>query len=146
VNEAVREAEQSDYHVLLCLASPTGWTDRVYEQLKDGDRARYSRHLSLCLVDLGDGTLVYDESDEVIEANADSFDLSTPDERIEECVEFMRSEYVESVGAQSVVLEEVVESTDFDAHVVREAFERLAEEGAGEMLHVEEYGLSLDFR
>jgi len=145
VNQAVAEAEAGDYHYLLTIASPTGWTDRVQEQLADRDRSRYSRLVSLCLVDLQTGGLLYDQNDEIARENARLFELTVDDERVDDCVDWITTRYVDAVDSDSVLLETVVEEGGFDPHVVRRAFERLEAEGAGERLHVDEYGLGLEF-
>jgi predicted nucleic acid-binding Zn-ribbon protein len=71
VNETVYEAEDGEYTHLLAIASPTGWTDRVEEQIRtDGvARTRYSQYVSLCLVDLQNGSLNYDDSDPIAREN-----------------------------------------------------------------------------
>jgi hypothetical protein len=147
VNEAVREAEQNDYHYLLAVASPTGWTNRVKTQLTNEQiaRTRYSRHLSLVLVDLGTGELFYDSSDEIADRNSTLFEIPVEDERIEQCVQMIRTNYIDEPGVDSVLLEEVVENDEFDVHVARRPFDRLASQGAGEQLYVDDYGLALDF-
>lgn len=147
VNDAVFEAEHNDYHYLLALASPTGWTDRVRSQIENDDlaRTRYSRDLSILLVDLRTGEIVHDSSDEVAERNRHLFEIPIPDERVEECVRTIRANYVDEVGVDNVLLEEVVEDEGFDVQVARRAFERLEEDGEGQQLHVDEYGLALTF-
>ncbi|MFT4921441.1 MAG: putative nucleic acid-binding Zn-ribbon protein [Haloarculaceae archaeon] len=145
VNDAVFEAEHNDYHYLLALASPTGWTDRVLAQVENDDlaRTRYSRDLSLLLVDLRTGEIVHDPTDKVAKRNRHLFEIPIPDERVEECVRRLRANYVDEVGVDNVLLEEVVEDEGFDVRVARRAFERLEAEGVGEQLHVDEYGLAL---
>ncbi|QSG08484.1 coiled-coil domain-containing protein [Halapricum desulfuricans] len=146
VNDAVYEAQQNDYHYLLGVASPTGWTDRVIRQVEGGNvaRSRYSRHLSLVLVDLQHGDIYYDDSDEIASENSDLYEIPVTAERVDKAVDVIRSNYIEEVGIDSVLLEEVVEEQGFDVRETKEAFDRLAESGVGEQLHIDEYGLALD--
>jgi len=147
VNEAVREAEQNDYHYLLAVASPTGWTDRVATQLENDEiaRARYSRHLSLVLVDLGTGELIMDSSDEIASNNQHLFEIPVEEERVEQCVQTVRSNYATEAGTDSVLLEEVVEEDGFAVHVAKQAFDRFTQRGEGEQLYLEDFGTALDF-
>ncbi|MFB6151303.1 MAG: hypothetical protein ABEJ40_05800 [Haloarculaceae archaeon] len=144
VNEAVAEAEDGEYGYLLALASPTGWSERVRDQVTTEDlaRSRYSQYLSVCLVDLQDGSVAYDETDPVASENADLFAPPIEAERVSDCVETIRREYVEDVAHESVLLEDVVEH-GYEPHVVKRAFNDLEAEGAGEQLYLDELGLSL---
>lgn len=147
VNDAVYEAQQNDYHYLLAVASPTGWTDRVIRQVEGGDvaRSRYSRHLSIVLVDLESGELYYDDSDEIADRNSHLFEIPVTAERVDEAVEVVRENYVEEVGVDNVLLEEVVEEEGFDVREAKSAFDRLESAGEGDQLQVDGYGLALDF-
>lgn len=145
VNEAVAEAEEGEYTYLLGLASPTGWSDRVRKQIENDGRSktRYSKHLSLCLINLQDGSLIYDESDPLVAENADLFAPPVATERVTECVETVRNAYVDDVGQESVLLRDVVEEYGYDAQIVKRAFNRLEQDGVGEQLYLDELGLSL---
>jgi len=146
VNEAVYAAEEGDHGYLLAVASPTGWSDRVREQVASDDlaRSRYSERVSLCLVDLQDGSLVYDDTDPVVRENAALFAPPVDDERVEACIDLVRREYVDNVAHESVLLADIVDDHGFDAPVVKRAFNRLEDEGAGEQLYLDELGLSLE--
>lgn len=146
VNELVHLAERDDHPYLVGLASPTGWTDRVEAQLTGDDaRGRYSRDVVVCLVDLRDGSVTYDADDRLAAENAALFELEVPSERVQRCVDLVRSQYADDVGTASVLLEDVVANHDFDAPVVRRAFDRLAEDGVGRRLRVDDLGMALDF-
>lgn len=146
INNAVREADQRETHYLLAIASPTGWTERVEEKIEADEFARthYSRRLSTCLVDLRDGTLIYDESDDVISDNVTLFERPVNAERITQCVDQLRSAYIDSVGRETIGLDEVVSTHEFDPHVVKQAFRRVEEDGDAEQFYVEGDGLALD--
>jgi len=145
VNEVVYEAERSDHGYLLGIASPTGWSDRVRDQVEAAEfaRTRYSKYVSVCLIDLQDGSLIYDESDPVIQENAGLFAPPIDAERVDECVETVRAEYVDDVTTESVLLADVVATHGYQEHVVKRAFNRLEAADAGEQLYVDEIGLTL---
>jgi len=129
------------------VASPTGWTDRVIRQVEGSDvaRSRYSRHLSLVLIDLQTGELYVDTTDEIAAKNSDLYEIPVTAERVAECVELIRENYIEEVGTDNVLLSEVVAEHGFDVQEAKEAFDRLEDAGEGEQLQVDEYGLALDF-
>jgi hypothetical protein len=146
VNPVVYEADREGYHYLLAVASPTGWTERARQQVaSDGadGGGRFSRRLSLCLVDLQTGELFYDENDPVVADNVALFDPPVTAERVAECKAHVRERYVDDVMADSVRLDEVGEA-GFDPHVVKRAFNELEAEGVGEQLYLDEFGLALE--
>jgi hypothetical protein len=146
VNEAVDEAEDGEYEYLLALASPTGWSDRVVETVAGDEqtKTRVSQYVSVCLVDLQDGTVLYDDSDPVVAENASLFELSIDAERVEDCVETIRGEYVEDIGTETVLARDVAGEHGYDETVVKRAFNRLEDQGVGDQLYLDELGLSLD--
>ena len=146
VNDVVQEASNQEVPYLLGIASPTGWTDRVKEHVLENElsRSRFSRHVSICLVDLRSGELIYDDSDPVIEENIGLFERAVQTEAVGDCVSMVRAEYVADLGRETVMLEEVVDETDYDRHVVKRAFDRIESDGEGEQFYVDERGLAID--
>ncbi|WP_251328340.1 hypothetical protein [Haloplanus pelagicus] len=146
VNSVVYEAEREGYHYLLAVASPTGWSERSRRQVAGGDDgggSRFSRRLSLCLVDLQTGDLYYDENDPVVADNAALFEPPVVAERVAACTEHVRDTYVDDVTTDSVTIDDVLEA-GFDPHVVKRSFNELAAEGTGEQFYLDEFGLTLD--
>lgn len=145
VNGVVSEAEEGEFTYLLGLASPTGWSERVREQIEAEDiaKSRYSQYVSLCLVDLQTGTLTYDESDPIVQENLDLFVPEIGEEEVQDCVELVRTEYMNDVVQESVLLRDVVSEHGYDPEIVKRAFNRLEEQGEGEQLYLDELGLSL---
>lgn len=145
-NEAVYEAESKEFIYLLGVASPTGWSDRVLERIQDDEfaRTRFSEHVSVCLIDLQEGTVVYDESDPVAAENATLFEPPVDAERIEECMATIHNEYVTNISQNTVLLRDVAEEHGYDSHIVKRAFNRLEHEGVGDQFFVEDLGLTLE--
>jgi hypothetical protein len=146
VNSAVKEASEEDVPYLLGIASPTGWTDRVADLVENDDisRARYSRHVSVCLIDLRSGELFYDDSDSIVVDNINLFERAVQAESVDECVSKVRSEYVSDLGRETVFADEIVDETEYDQHIVKQSFDRLESHGDGEQFYVDEQGLALD--
>jgi DNA repair exonuclease SbcCD ATPase subunit len=146
VNEALREADRKEVPYLLGIASPTGWTDRLKKKIAADEFARthYSRQVSICLVDLRDGELIYDESDPVVSDNISLFERAVGAERVTECVEIIQSEYIDGFGRETIGLEEITAQHGFDGHIVKRAFEQLENDGHAEQFYVDEQGLALD--
>jgi hypothetical protein len=145
VNEVVAEAEEGGYEFLLVLASPTGWSERVRDEILGDDiaKSRYSQYVSVCLIDLQDGSLTYDESDPVVRENADLFVPPISEEQVQNCVDLIRTEYVDDIARESVLLRDVVSEHGYDSEIVKRAFNRLEGRGEGEQLYLDELGLSL---
>lgn len=131
VNQTVQEAEQQEVTYLLALASPNGWTDAVEQQITDRgiSRTRFSRHVSIILVDLQDGSLIYDRSDPVAERNSSLFELPVDNERIQECIDDIRDRLDRvGLGTDEVILDHVVSDDGYDPHIVKRAFDYYVEE------------------
>lgn len=145
VNDAVSEAEDGEYTYLLGIASPTGWTDRVRQQVTAPEmaRTRYSRHVSICLIDLQTGDVIYDESDPLLSDNLALFEPAIDTERTSDCLTVIREEYVADAACDSVLLSELIEDHGFDSHIIKRAFNRLEDDDVGEQLYVEDVGLAL---
>lgn len=147
-NEAVADAERGEFTYLLGVASPTGWTDRVQQQIQTDDvaRTRFSQYVSLCLIDLQDGSVVYDESDPVAAENAALFEPQIDAERIQACVDTIRANYVDAIGTETVLLQDVVGEHGYESPIVKRAFNQLEHEGVGEQFYVDDLGVTLDIR
>ena len=88
---------------------------------------------------------MYDSSDPVITENIGLFERAVQAENVEECVSMIRSEYAADLGRETVMLEEIVEETEYESHVIKQAFDRLESNGDGEQFYVDERGLAMDF-
>ncbi|RJX44430.1 hypothetical protein DM826_02090 [Halonotius aquaticus] len=146
VNDAVREASNQETPYLLGIASPTGWTDRVQNLVKEDElaRTRFSRHVSVCLVDLRNGELIYDPADPVVAENISLFERAVQTEAVDDCYAYLKSEYVSDLGRETVMLQEITNETDYDRHVVKRSFDRVESNGDGEQFYIDEDGLAID--
>jgi predicted nucleic acid-binding Zn-ribbon protein len=139
VDRAAHQAEATDTDTLLGLASPTGWSEAVRTQVLDGDvsRTRFSRRLSVVLVDLRDGELVYDTTDPVADENAHLYALPDDDRRLADCLSFLR-EQLDGVGFEDgLILSDVTAETGYRAHIVKRAFDRLVEQEGCDLQYID---------
>lgn len=145
VNRAIERAELYDTPHLLGVASTTGWTDKVRNLVTEEEfaRTRFSDQVSLCLVDLRTGELLYDRSDDLIHRNRRLFERAVRAERVDACIEDIRSEYLSDPMRDILRLEEVIEESDYPAHIVKSAFERISAADDVVHGHHEEHGAYL---
>ena len=129
VNDVVRGAETAGTEHVVAIASPTGWTDGVETTVARGTAVSFSRYVEVVLVDLDGRRLVYDDSEPLVDANADLFTFESRTEAIDDCVATIRSEYVGTVDYVS--LDRAVAGTDHDEYTVSRAFARLEDAGVG---------------
>ena len=139
VGDAVEEAADRSAPYLLGIASPTGWTDRVVGHVRDDElgRTHYGENVSVCLIDLRRGELIYDTTDSVVAENAELFERAVEADAVADCVETIRSRYLEGIGRETLLLTAAVEETGYDRHIVRQAFSRLAADDAGEVFTID---------
>lgn len=148
VGEAVDEAADRSAPYLLGIASPTGWTDRVVGHVQDDElsRTHYGPHVSVCLIDLQRGELIYDTTDSVVAENAELFERAVQADAVADCVDTLRSQYLEGLGRETLLLTAATEETGYDRHVVRQAFSRLEADDEGEVFSMDEEGVAFEFR
>ena len=147
VGDAVEEAAGRSAPYLLGIASPTGWTDRVVGHVRDDElgRTHYGENVSVCLIDLRRGELIYDETDSVVTENAELFERAVEADAVADCVATIRSRYLEGIGRETLLLTAAVEETGYDRHIVRQAFNRLAADDAGEVFTIDD-DVAFEFR
>jgi predicted nucleic acid-binding Zn-ribbon protein len=132
VNETRTRAESNDTTHVIGVASPTGWTDEVKQLVREDDaRTTYGKQVRVCLVDIQSNELIYDHDDQLVADNAHLFDRKIDRERVSDCVETLRSEYVTDPMTELIRQHEVVQDHDYDPYIVSSAFEQLADDGAG---------------
>lgn len=133
VNQTVERADSNETTHLVGIASLTGWTDEVedFVQNKNTSRARFDQQVSVCLVDIQSNELIYDRNDHLVADNVEFFKRKVESERIAECIELLREEYMSDPMIEVLRHHAIVEKHEFGPHTVRAAFERLADDGYG---------------
>ena len=130
VNNTMKRADEHNTPHLIALASTTGWTDRVHELVTEEEfsRTRLGTNVSLCLVDVRSGELLYDETDDLVAANHELFERAVRDERVDVCAKHIRAEYLDDPMTDVVGID-IVATDGFDEHIVKSAFTELADDG-----------------
>ena len=142
INRATERAGRAGVPHLIGAASTTGWTDRIRELVTESEfsRTRLGTDVSLCLVDIRTGELLYDPADDLVHENRHLFDRAVPEERVNDCEREIRETYIEDPLRDTVRLDAVVDELGYQEHVVSSAFDRLvAADDATRNFHTE-YG------
>ncbi len=135
-------ARAENNKVVLCLASPTGFSKEVkdYVASEEFHRNFLSKHLSLCLLDCSTDRVLYNPSDEYSRDASKLFSLELDRERVRRvmsCVERIME------GKGYAVLEEAVERCNAEQGYVKAAFYALAEEKGYTVKYVSDVGLAV---
>jgi hypothetical protein len=142
INRVTERAHNRGVPHLIGAASTTGWTDRVRRLVTESEfsRTRLGADVSLCLVDVRTGELLYDRSDDVVHANRELFERAVHVERVDACERHVRGEYVEDPMTDTVRLSAVASELDAPEHVVASAFDRIEDAGDGTRGYHDEHG------
>lgn len=142
INRVTERANARGVPHLIAAASTTGWTDRVRRLVTESEfsRTRLGNDVSLCLVDVRTGELLYDRSDDVVHANRELFERAVHVERVDACERHVREEYVEDPMTDTVRLSTVASELDAPEHVVASAFDRIEDAGEGSRGYHDEHG------
>ncbi|MFO7966091.1 MAG: hypothetical protein R6U44_00635 [Archaeoglobaceae archaeon] len=140
MSEAKDEAKQNEKTIILCLASPTGFTDAVKERVNSEDFHRnfLSKYLSVCLLDLETGELIYNPYDELARESSYICEIEIDEEKkakVENCVIDMMK------GLDWITLRDA--SSCGDESIVKAVFYMLAEKKGWEVKFIETVGLVL---
>lgn len=140
VNQTLAWSEMEDTPHLIGIASPTGWTEQIETLVRDEDfaRTRFSSQVSICLVDIQEDELIYDANDRLVRENVELFQRKVDSERVAECIEMLRSEYIDDPTREFVSHYEIVSEHDFHPHVVKKGFEHFVERGVAREQYQEE--------
>jgi len=127
--------------VVLCIASPTGFSSDVLKHINSEDfHLNFtSKLVSLCLLDLETGELVYNQADEVIKELIPIFRL----ERDEELIAKMKKCVEEMMKNGYVVFEKALSFCNGEESVLKAAFYELEREKGFRVRYIEGVGLVL---
>jgi len=136
--DARAEAEKG--RVILLIASPTGFERRVLDYISSRDFHRnfISENVSLVLLDLESGELVYNPHDEYARALEPMLRLERDDELMDKVREFLEGKLLEK---GYVRLEEAAEN--FPEDIVKRAFQELRRERGYTTKYIEGVGYVL---
>ena len=135
-------ARAENKKVVLCLASPTGFSKEVKDYIASEEFHRnfLSKHLSLCLLDCSTDKVLYNPSDDYSRDASQLFSLELDKEkvrRVMNCVERI----IEEKGY--AVFEEAMQRCNAEQRYVKAAFYALAEEKGYTVKYVSDVGLAV---
>ncbi len=136
----VEREMRSDKRVVLCIASPTGFEQKVKEFV-DGEEFHknfLSKRLSLCLLDMGTGEIVFNRHDSTAKVFVNICEMELDEERIERVVKCILAK-LESRGW--IKLEDA--SDCGDKEIVKTAFYIIADKNGWVVKYIEDVGLVL---
>ncbi|MCL0048440.1 hypothetical protein M1N20_03210 [Dehalococcoidia bacterium] len=142
LSKSVDNAEVGNYFHVIGIASPTGISEKIreYHQSEDFHRRFVSRYVSVCLVDLTTGEIIYNPADINISRFVDLFKPEFDVEKVERLKNFIADKFS---TADHVVLEDVAEETKGERALVKKAFYDLEKEGY-RIRYIEGVGLVLN--
>lgn len=133
--ECIDEAEKGKYFHILGVASPTGWgKDALNSIYSDQFNQNYvSRYVSVCLIDLGTGRVVYNKNDAEVKRYVNLFTTELDREGVEIVKKAVKKKFFTDL-VRSVTLREMMRGTGQSSIIVRRAFYHLEDEDAGKVL------------
>jgi len=134
--------QQDDAHHLLVVGSPTGWRDRVVDEIEAG--AVFDPDVSVCLVDLRTDERHFHDRDPVLRNNRSLFAHELPTEAVIDCAGELERAARENVERERIRLDDVVANLEYGPHVVKRAFDRLEDRGVGRQIDADR-GLMISF-
>ncbi|RLI84131.1 MAG: hypothetical protein DRP01_08395 [Archaeoglobales archaeon] len=134
------EREMMGRQVFLCIASPTGFEGKVKEFVNGEEFHKnfLSKRLSLCLLDMGTGEIVYNRHDQIAREFAKICEMEMDEEKIEKAVKCIKAKLE---GRDWIKLEDSLDCGD--EKVVKTAFYRIADEEGWVVKYIEDVGLVL---
>lgn len=143
LSKSINNAEIGKYLHVIGIASPTGWDERVVQEIKSKEFAHnyVSRYVSVALVDSVTGEVYYNPTDDRI---ANFIDFFKP-EFDREKVERVKKHVLEKFRLKDyAVFSDVLEETGEERAIVNKAFYDLEKEGKGRTRYIKEVGLVLE--
>lgn len=143
INSFINTAELGKYLHVLGIASPTGWDDRVKNEIKSADFAHnyISRHVSICLIDSVSGEVIYNPTDDRVSKFVEFFQPQFDKEKVAKVKDYIQDKFS---SKDYVVLKDIVDETNEARTIVNKAFYDVEAEGNGKMRHIDEVGLVLE--
>jgi excisionase family DNA binding protein len=146
LEERAATARAAEAFCVLGLASPAGWAKEAREMVEGGPRSPSfsSLYLTVCLVDLENGTLAYNPLDRRLRPYLPVYRGELDEELIVRVASWVRDELFS--GKTSLSLTEAAAGTNMDKAIVKEAFLLLESEGGFILDNVPEFGLTVSRR
>ena len=135
LDKSIDAARQGNVFHVIGIASPTGFDKKVKEYISSDDFKKNftDYYLSVCLIDLLSGELIYNKLDNRINSYIDIFEQELEIEKISEAKDIIKRELMKS---GHVTLSSVVQNYNLEKSIAIKAFKELQEENIGKILDV----------
>ena len=146
LEEKLQYAKQNDSAVLLCLASPTGFDEKVVSYIDSEPFFRNfsSDNLSVCLLDLETNEAWYNRNDAIAAECAEVCNPELPQERMKRVKDGVYGAISDHLSVNGwAAFNDVIATSGDDPAVVKQFFYRFADEHASTVRYVEGVGLVL---
>jgi hypothetical protein len=142
VTKSIDQAELGKYLHVIGLASPTGWDEKVQNEVKSTSFARnyVSRFVSFCLVDSVTGDVVYNPVDDRVVRFIDFFEPEFDHEKLER-VKNCTTNHLQMKSY--AVFDDVAAETGESRAIVNKVFYDSQREGKGKVRYIKDVGLVL---
>jgi len=138
INPYISEEIEENVKKVICIASPTGFTDRVREHIMGEElHKNFLSNISLILLDMETGEVIFNEHDEWSKALKNLCELEIDEEKVEKAKKCIRNLVIEK---DFVTFEDAVKVCG-EATTVKNAFYRLANERGYKIKYVKNVGL-----
>ena len=141
-------ARSSGVPTVLCLASPTGFERRVRDFIDSEEFHRnfISKHLSLLLLDLETGDLIFNPADETAQAFSGICELEIDFERKARVRRNVREAMNDALKRRNYVIFDDIQKALGNEPLVKSAFYDCSADMDGEVKFIETLGLVMDTR
>ncbi len=143
LSKSINSAEMGNYLHVIGIASPTGWDERVVQEIKSMKFAHnyVSRYVSVCLIDSVTGDVYYNPADDRIPGFIEFFKPEFDSEKVER----VKKHVLEKFRLKDyVVFSDTLEETEENRAIVNKAFYDLENEGRGRTRSIKDVGLVLE--
>ena len=131
------EAERTKNFYVIGIASPTGFDSKAKEYIFSDDFKKnfLDLYLSVCLIDLLSGELIYNKLDDRIKDYVDVFEPELEAEKVSRAKELIKQKLMLT---EAVTLTSVVQESKFSELIVKRAFYELEREKVGKIYKVKD--------
>jgi predicted nucleic acid-binding Zn-ribbon protein len=135
LDKSIDAARQGKVFHVIGIASPTGFDKKVKEYISSDDFKKNftDYYLSVCLIDLLSGELIYNKLDNRINSYIDIFEQELETEKIFEAKDIIKRELMKS---GYVTLSSVVQNYNLTELIAKKAFYELEKENIGKIYHI----------
>jgi len=136
LDKSIDAARQGKVFHVIGIASPTGFDKKVKEYISSDDFKKNftDYYLSVCLIDLLSGELIYNKLDNRINSYIDIFEQELETEKVFEAKDIIKRELMKS---GYVTLSSVVQNYNLTELIAKKAFYELQKENIGKIYNVE---------